>query len=300
MNRLFTGGVMTATLVLAAGAARAEAPMVTPDKSIYVDDRNKPLLAPEGVACSDAGDLFVADTGNGRILRYTYKKGVVGGGTELTGSPVKYPVRLAIDGKGGLVVLDQKLKRLGRFDERGAYTPVNVVDPVKNTPVFVGAFKLDRQDNIYVVDVETRGIVVTDPSGKVQRRLPPPAPGVVFTDVAVDVMGTVYAIDAVAARLYSAKPDEKVLAPLGPALKDNMSFPVYLTQRGGTIEIVDQHGGGIVLVGNDGVFHGRQLSLGWSEGLVYYPTQVCTNSAGELFVADRGNNRVQVFTVAQQ
>jgi hypothetical protein len=299
MFRLHAGRVIAAAVLLVAGTARAGAPIVTPDKSIYVDDRNKPLLAPEGVACTDAGDLFVADTGNGRILRYTYKKGVLGGGSDLTGSPIKYPVRLAIDSKGGLWVLDQKLKRLGRFDASAAYSPVNIVDPVKNTPVFIGAFKLDRADAIYVVDVETRGIVVADTTGRVQRRLPPPGPGVVFTDIAVDVMGTIYAIDAIAARLYSAKADEQALTPMGPSLKEFMSFPVYLTHRGGTIEIVDQHGGGLVLVGNDGVFHGRQLTLGWSEGMVYYPSQVCASSSGDLFVADRGNNRVQVFTVAQ-
>jgi hypothetical protein len=35
--------------------------------------------------------------------------------------------------------------------------------------------------------------------------------------------------------------------------------------------------------------------MGWGNGLVYYPAQVCIGSAGEVAIADRYNNRVQVF-----
>lgn len=296
MVRLPAACVVLVTLALV-GEARAEGALLTADKSIYADERNKPLAAPEGVACTDAGELFVADTGNGRILRYSYKKGVVDGGKELAGSPLKYPVRLAIDGRGGLIVLDAKRKSLGRFDETGAFTPIDVVDPAGGK-VFVGAFKLGPGDAIYAVDVEKHGVIVADAAGRVLRRLPAP-PGAAFTDVAVDVMGTVYAMDAIAARLFAAKSDEKALVPVGASLKGFMSFPVYLTHRGGRIDVIDQHGGGIVTVGTDGVFHGRQLALGWSEGLLYYPSQTCMTASGELFVADRGNNRVQIFTVSQ-
>ena len=38
----------------------------------------------------------------------------------------------------------------------------------------------------------------------------------------------------------------------------------------GTIYIVDGNGSGIVVLGKDGSFVGRQLSMGWNEGLFYY------------------------------
>ena len=37
--------------------------------------------------------------------------------------------------------------------------------------------------------------------------------------------------------------------------------------------------------------------MGWGEGLVYYPAQLCVTDKDELFVADRYNNRVQAFTM---
>ncbi len=39
--------------------------------------------------------------------------------------------------------------------------------------------------------------------------------------------------------------------------------------------------------------------MGWKEGLLYYPSQLCINEKGEIFIADRNNNRIQIFTVVQ-
>ena len=36
----------------------------------------------------------------------------------------------------------------------------------------------------------------------------------------------------------------------------------------GTLYVVDENGGGIVILGRDGSYMGRQLSLGWNEGLL--------------------------------
>jgi hypothetical protein len=65
----------------------------------------------------------------------------------------------------------------------------------------------------------------------------------------------------------------------------------------GVLYLVDENGGGIVLVGQDGAVLGRQLAMGWSEGLLRYPAQICLNDKAQVFVADKGNNRVQVFTI---
>jgi len=60
-----------------------------------------------------------------------------------------------------------------------------------------------------------------------------------------------------------------------------------------------ENGSGIIILGQDGSFLGRQLSMGWNEGLLYYPTQMCINEKGEVFIADRGNSRVQIFTLVK-
>ena len=63
----------------------------------------------------------------------------------------------------------------------------------------------------------------------------------------------------------------------------------------GRLFIVDENGGGIVILGPDGSFQGRQSNMGWKPGSLRYPSGLCVDTAGMMFVADRGNNRIQVF-----
>ena len=63
--------------------------------------------------------------------------------------------------------------------------------------------------------------------------------------------------------------------------------------------MVDQYGNGIVVLGADGSFQGRQLAIGWGDGVLYYPGQLCINARGEAFIADRSNNRVQIFNTSR-
>jgi hypothetical protein len=35
--------------------------------------------------------------------------------------------------------------------------------------------------------------------------------------------------------------------------------------------------------------------MGWKEGELLYPADICLNDKGEIFIADRGNNRVQMY-----
>jgi hypothetical protein len=79
-----------------------------------------------------------------------------------------------------------------------------------------------------------------------------------------------------------------------------MDFPTSLAMdRRGRIYIVDHNGNRIVILGQDGSFQGQQLGMGWKEGLLRYPSYVCVNQKDEIFIADRNNSRVQIFTLVQ-
>jgi hypothetical protein len=78
-----------------------------------------------------------------------------------------------------------------------------------------------------------------------------------------------------------------------------MSFPTHLAARQGRLYLVDRNGNGMVSLGVDGSFQGRQLEIGWSDGLVYYPSQVCVTDTGDVILADRDNNRVQYFAAVK-
>jgi hypothetical protein len=151
---------------------------------------------------------------------------------------------------------------------------------------------------VYILEIAARRVLVVDPEGNVVRTVPLPK-GSVIADIAVDALGTLFAVDAVTATVFSADKAATELKPISKALKEHMSFPAHITANKGKLYLVDQNGMGIVVLGQDGSYQGRQLSIGATEGLVLYPAQLCLNGNAEAFLADRQNNRVQIFKVVQ-
>jgi DNA-binding beta-propeller fold protein YncE len=300
VSRALVSSVSLAVAVaLAPAAARAESVIFSYEGTIYSDAKEAPLNAPEGVGCNDSGYAAVADTGNHRLLVYSIKEGRFGGGNEVKLPQLPSPWRVQVDAKGELLVLDLKTRKIVKVGADGSYggtvEPKGIDDAAR---VVYGSFKLGPGGTVYALDVAGKRVLVLEPEGRVAAQLPLPSEAAVVTDVAVDSAGTVYALDAVGGAIFSADKGASSFKPLAKGLRERMSFPSYLIARKGRIFVVDQNGSGIVLLGVDGSYQGRQLSIGWSEGLVNYPAQLCMTENGLAFVADRFNNRVQVFTIS--
>ena len=300
MTTLRNCTAVLAFLALAAIPAAARPSGLKHEASIYIDEKEEALRLPEGVACGDKGAIVVADTGNGRLLTFAWRDGKLTGGTAVRLAEATHPVRVQVDSKGNVLVLDRRSRRIVRVDTAGRFagavewrgaTGASGIAPI--------AFKLDAADNLYVLDVVARRVIVSDAGGKVSRDLPLPRGETEFTDVWVDSAGRILAVDSVGSRLWAAEAGSKEFKPLGGSLKDRVSFPVYLTGAEGKLYLVDQNGNGIAVLTGDGGFLGRELDMGWLDGKVYYPAQVCVNAEGYLFVADRANNRVQVFSLSR-
>ena len=87
-------------------------------------------------------------------------------------------------------------------------------------------------------------------------------------------------------------------SPLTVSLKEYMRFPSNLsTDVRGRIYLIDRNGGSVIILGQNGSFLGRQSGMGWKEGRLNYPSQICINNKGEVFIADTNNNRVQIFSI---
>lgn len=284
-------------LTLTGGVARAATVSFFHVASAYHDELNVALRFPEGVACSDAGAVVVADSGNGRLVRYSYRDGQLSGGSSVTVPQVAYPTRVELDSKGNILVLDRKARRIARLDVAGTFIAFLDVKGPSGAPAAVGAFKLDRQDNAYVQDLTTNKLLVVTPSGSVTRQLDLPRGAV--TDVGVDAAGNLYAVEAGSSSVWVADTSASEFKVLATSMREYLSFPGYVAPAGGRLFVVDQNGHGLVILGLDGSYQGRQLALGWSEGFLYYPSQVCFSEKGDAFVADRSNHRLQVFRASK-
>ena len=267
-------------------------------QSLYFDEKGSSIKQAEGVACSDKSVLVVGDTGNDRLLRYTFQDKILKGGSDIKIPELSNPIRLQINSKGEIFALDGKKRRILRLTPEGSFK--SYVDPegVPSPSAFVPrSFKIDRNDNIYILDIFTGRVLVLNPEGKYQKQIPFPKDYGFFSDLSVDSKGTILLIDSVRAMVFSAAKESNSFSPLTKSLREYLSFPTSITESRGTIYIIDENGGGIVILGGDGSFVGRQLTMGWIDGLLYFPSQMCVNEKGEVFIADRGNSRVQIFTL---
>ena len=263
--------------------------------TIYGDEKGVELKNPEGVAC-DASSLVVADSGNGRLVRYTLDGDSVKGGAELRPAQLANPVRVQLSAKGDIYALDAKSRRIVRISQAGAFQ--GYLDPQGvPAPAFIAsAFKIDSEGRFYLLDIFAERVLVLDQGGKFLSQAPFPKGYGFMVDVAVDGKGTIYLADSTNGIIYAASGDAKEFAPLVNNLREYLSFPGYLTvDARGNLLVVDQNGGALVSFGQDGSFLARQLGMGRKNGLLYYPGQICLGPSGSVFIADRDNSRIQLF-----
>ena len=270
--------------------------------SIYTDDQGVPLKEAEGVACNNQTHLIVADTGNGRLLKYIFKDGTVETGTvEIKPDQLLYPIKTEINSRGEIYIFDRKERRIVRLSPagefRGYLQPVGLPSPTGYVP---RSFTIDKEDNIYILDILSERVLTLSPDGRYLRHLEFPQGYGFFSDITVDYAGTVLIVDSVKGIVYRAAKLSTGFSPITKSLKEYVRFPASLTSDNrGRIYLMDRNGGSMIILGQDGSFLGRVSSMGWKEGWLNYPAQVCVNDKGEIFVADTMNSRVQVFKLVE-
>jgi hypothetical protein len=267
--------------------------------SIYMDSKGVSLRDPEGVACAGS-DLYVADTGNSRVLRYSYRDEVVTAEAEFT-LPKSTPMMVQVDSQGTVYYLDGRDRRIialsAEGKAQGPLKPRGLPSSAKVTPK---SFRIGVNDDLYVLDVFSGRVLVLQLDGQYSRHVSFPESYGFFSDFSVDSDGTILLLDSVEAVVYSAGAEGEGFSPLTKSLKAYMNFPTSLaTDKQGMIYLVDQYGSGLALVDRHGTFLGRKLGLGWNESRLYYPSQLCISDDGNLFIADRSNSRIQIFSVGE-
>lgn len=293
--------VAIAVVVGRPGAAAADTARFRYVHSIYADANGVGLNRPEAVACAAGGQIVIGDTGNNRLLRFTYVDKALSGGTEIKIPQLSTPSRLQVNSKGEIYALDSTQRRIAHFAPNGEFKEALGFDAVPPpTTIVPKGFALDSADNIYVLDVFSARVLVLDPLGQFQKALPFPEGAGFISELTVDFAGNVFLLDSIGRRLFSAAKDGSAFAPLGGELAQFVAtIPTYVITSKGTIFVVEGNGSRVVAFGRDGSFLTRQLGFGWNEGLLNHPSQMCINEKDEAFVADTENSRIEVFQLVR-
>ncbi len=266
---------------------------------IYGGDGNlataSAIFLPFGIAVDAAGDLFIADSSNNRIRRVDAASGIIstvagtgvigatGDGGPAVAASLSSPSSVALDAAGNLYFADSGNNLIRRID---AFT--GVITTVAGTPNMHGysgdlglataatlntpnGIAFDALGNLYLADTGNHVVRKIDPAG---------------------------IISTVAGRGFASFSGDG-----GPAVSAGLSSPWSVTPTpAGGLYIADQNNNRIRLIDPRGtistVIGTGSAGFGGDSGpaaqaQLNVPASVALDVAGNLYIADSGNNRIR-------
>ncbi len=260
---------------------------------------------PSDVALDGAGNLFVADRYNDRILKLDGSGRILAawGSPGYAPSQFLFPTAIAIDGGGNLFVTDFSNNRVKKYDPAGNVLKVwgtgGTGDGQFSKPYGVA---VDGSGNVYVADRENHRIQKFDPNGGFLAKWGTKGTGdgqlSYPTWVAVSGSGTVYVTDYGNNRVQRFDPAGGYLGQWGGAGTGDGQFngPFGIeTDGSGAVYVSDNLNHRVQKFGPGGSFLGKFGSFGSGAGGLNLPAGLAVDGTGNVYVADVYNHRVQAF-----
>ena len=230
------------------------------------------LNGPFGVAVDRAGDVFIADFFNNRVVEVP-----AGGGAQTTvGSGLNYPAGVAVDGAGDVFIADAGNNRVVEVPSGGGAQ--TTVGTGLYSPMGVA---VDGAGNVFIADTPHNRVVEVPAGGGAQTTVGTGL-GELF-GVAVDGAGDVFIADTLNNRVVEVPAGGGAQTTVGSGLNQPTGVAV---DGAGDVFIADSNNSRVVEVPAGG---GAQTTVG--SGLPF-PAGVAVDGAGDLFIADYHNNRV--------
>jgi sugar lactone lactonase YvrE len=247
------------------------------------------LSGPSGVAIDGGGNVYIADTGNNRIVELPWTGSGYGPQATLPVAGLISPMGLAVDGAGNLYVAsngNDKVVKLGRMGS-GFGPPVKVIGGL-NGPTGVTA---DINGNVYITDtlnqrvdqVSWTGAGYSGDSDLGNYHRSP-------TGIAVDGHGNVYFSDPYQNTIAELRSSGTTYLIEIDLTSLQVSFPVALAVDGNSnLYILDSGNNRVILLPWSGSAFGKQITVasGFND-----PSGIAIGPGGQLFVADTGNNQI--------
>lgn len=301
---------------LAEAAGNATAPIRVLEKvvclhNIYEDYDGLALSYPTRLLADPfRREIYVTDTGNSRILVYTYDFYPLLAIGRSDG--LEAPTGLAVDREGVLYVAQGPGKR----HSRGRISVYNQALIWKRDITFSG-FKgaenfcpsnldVGPDHSLYVTGKDFSGVVVLDHQGEFQRVITPrdalaknDAKDAMVCDVDVDSAGNIYILSEEMSRIYVYDRQERFLFKFGfkGGGTGKLSRPrgLAVDEARGRIYVVDYMRHAAQAYSMQGQMLFEFGGKGWRDGWFQFPSDIGVDAFGNVLVADTFNNRVQVL-----
>lgn len=289
---------------------------------------DKPLFdSPLGAAFGKDGRVYVADTGNNRVVvfdregRYLFQFGTFGVGKPAPGGVFSwkpgrfnYPTDVASDDEGNIYVADFRNDQIQVFDPEGRFLRVfpdrarlvgKGASGQDGTGIAVTSLAVD-DGRVYATDQYQ--VVVFGTDGALLEQFGKPGSGPADLDhpngIAVGPNSTLAISDSNHNRVIGVTPSGKLVWAIGQHFGDvtvdqggELEVPRGLTYtERGSIIVADAMASRLFRLTGTGRMEGSFGQRGDAPGELNFPTDV--DSLGDrLVVAEKGNNRVQVLVL---
>ena len=276
------------------------------------------LNTPYGLAADLAGNLYVADYGNNRVRRIG-PDGVIttvaGGGTgdigAATGAQLVTPRNVAVDAAGNLYFSEFERNRVRKV------TPAGIISTVAGTGLagyngdggsavnaqlyHPAGLAVDRFNALYIADsrnnrvrkILTGGVISTYLGDSVSTPLYAPV------GIAVDIAGTLYVVDDDVSHLIHSYTVAGAWTNVGVTTQPNIPRRDVAVDLNGVPYFADGvfvrkvANGQVQTVAGDGYLHAIGDGGLATNALLLRPSAIALDSAGSLYIADTGTQRVR-------
>jgi CSLREA domain-containing protein len=254
----------------------------------------KLLSSPENVALDGAGDLFVTDPHNNRVVEFP-----AGGGAAISiqptvnSQPLNYPDGLAVGDAGNLLIADFEISRILRVTPSGVVT---AIEPSVNGLALSEATGLavDGADDLFIADVGNSRVVEVSSGGTVTA-INPTVNGLPLSypeGVAVDGAGNLYIADTNNNRVVKVTSlGTGTASAIDPTVSGlSLGDPAALAIDGaGNLFIADYDNQRVVEISATG---NTAIDPTVNGGSLNGASDVAVDGAGDLFIPDYHNKRV--------
>ncbi len=275
------------------------------------------LNLPRNLAAAPDGTLYIADTGNHRILHMSptgktlHAWGSFGDSSfSEEGAPegtFNEPWGIAISSEGNVYVADTWNHRIQKFSPDGQFLMQwGYFGQAETSTAFWGPrdIAIDDSGRIYVTDTGNKRIVVFDSGGNFITEFGSPGLGSGQFDepvsLAIDDEGLVYVTDTWNQRVQVFSPDSAgiVYTPLrewniagwyGQSMENK---PYIRLASNGNVFVSDPEGFRVLEFDNQGEFIRYWGDFGASPDTFNLPTGIAIDPVAGLWIADSGNHRI--------
>jgi len=257
---------------------------------------NGQLANPFGVALDSSKNVYVADTANNRIEKFSPS----GAFLQTIGSSInlKNPYGVAVDASGNILVADTGNNRIQEFNPGG--TLINTIGgPGTGNGLFDTPYDLafDSSGRLYVADTNNSRVEQFVPSGGtyVYNNFQFPTPGN-GTGIAIDSSNNIYVVDFSDRQVDKFNSSGNLIANFGSAGSGNGQFTAPF---GITLDSL----GNIYVADNDhidvfGQTNGTSTYLFSLSGGLGNPRSVVMDSSGDLYASDYSGNLIKRFNMS--